>query len=322
MDSEESSATSSDRLRVVVLGSAAGGGSPQWNCRCRVCRCVRRGAEGTEPRTQASIAVSADGVRWVVINASPDLRQQILDRRQLWPARPGRHSPIASAVLTGAEVDQVAGLLNLREGHRFSLYGSPATLKALDDSAVFAALDAEAVPRRGLELETPFSPKDADGEPIGVTIEAFSAPGKVALYQEGREETPELDAEDDRNIGLEISATGSQDSLFYIPGCAAFTDALADRLDGAAAVMFDGTLWRDDELKSQGLGHKTGRRMGHISISGDDGSIAAFDRLTVERRIYIHLNNSNPVLLPDTPERSRVEQAGWEVAYDGMELTL
>ncbi|QDG53023.1 pyrroloquinoline quinone biosynthesis protein PqqB [Persicimonas caeni] len=318
----QSDAKPAPALRVLVLGSAAGGGSPQWNCRCRVCRCVRRGAEGTSTRTQSSIAVSADGERWVLVNASPDLRRQLLDNRQLWPAEDGRHSPIAAAVLTGAEVDQVAGLLNLREGHRFAIYGAPATLEALDASAIFGALDAELVSRRALELDTPFEPADADGESLGVEFDVFSVPGKVALYQEESAQTPQLDAEDDRNVGLRITARGSQSSLYYIPGCAAFTDRLAARLDGAAAVMFDGTLWRDDELIAQGLGHKTGRRMGHVSMSGDGGSLQAFDGLDITRRIFVHLNNSNPVLLPNTPERRAVERAGWEVAYDGMELTL
>jgi pyrroloquinoline quinone biosynthesis protein B len=339
----EGGALDSQKLDVLVLGSAAGGGSPQWNCRCRVCRCVRRGASGTQRRTQASIAVSVGGdqnagdqndgdqnagdKRWVLINASPDLRQQLGARRQMWPAQDGRHSPVSAVVLTGAEVDQVAGLLTLREGHRFSLYGAEATLEALGESAIFNALDPQLVPRRTLAIDQVLEPKDARGESLGLSIETFAVPGKVALYQETADqkagnETPELDAQDGRNIGLKISAHGSDDALFYLPGCAAMTPELAERLRGAAAVMFDGTLWRDDELVRQELGQKTGRRMGHMSISGDDGTLAAFDDLGVNRRIFIHLNNTNPILLADSDERQAVERAGWEVAYDGMEFTL
>lgn len=307
-------------LHIIVLGSAAGGGFPQWNsndasaCRART---------GEIPfRTQSSLAVSADEERWVLFNASPDIRQQINERRELQPRRggPKRSSPIASIVLTNADVDHVAGLLNLRESQPFALYGHECVLDALGGNSIFNVLNPEHVVRRPLPLDAPLELRDAGKTSLGLTVTAFAVPGKVPLWREG-ETSASLGTRDGDTIGLEVR-TDSAKSMFYIPGCAAVTETLARRLKSAALVFFDGTLWRDDEMIVQGVGRKTGRRMGHMSCSGSNGSIAVFQTLDVKRKIFIHINNTNPLLLPDSAERAEAEARGWEVAHDGMEISL
>lgn len=306
-------------MRVIVLGAGAGGGFPQWNSAGPGCVRARAGDPLARPRHQASIAVSADGLRWAVVNAAPDLRDQIALTPALQPrAAPMRNSPIASVVLTGAEVDAIAGLLHLRERQAFSLYGAPTTLEVLDANPIFRALNPEFVTRHAMMPDTPFAPVDGAGLPLGLTITPYIVPGKVPLFAEGAA-VPAI-AEDGEALGLAISAGGP--ALHYIPGCAVMTPALRERLRGAACVMFDGTLWRDDEMILAGAGPKTGRRMGHMPVSGAGGTIAEFESLGVARRILIHLNNTNPLLLDDSPERAEAAAAGWEVAYDGMEISL
>jgi pyrroloquinoline quinone biosynthesis protein B len=309
-------------LRAIILGAAAGGGFPQWNSAGAGCRRARAGDPAAPALTQASLAVSADGERWVLLNAAPDLRAQLAATPALHP-RPAvgriRHSPIAAVVLTGAEVDTIAGLLTLREGHPFALYGAHPTLATLAANPIFGAVNPAIVPRRALPLDHPLALADAAGAPLGLTLEAFAVPGKVPLFAE-RDGADPGRAEDGETIGLAIAAGGER--LFFIPGCAAMTGALAARLRGAACVLFDGTLFADDEMIRAGAGSKTGARMGHMSIAGSAGTLAAFAPLGVRRRIFIHLNNTNPVLLADSPERAHVAAAGWEVATDGMEITL
>lgn len=254
------------------------------------------------------MAVSANGERWVLLNASPDVRSQIEATPVLHPrteANGVRNSPIAAVVLTGAEIDTIAGLLTLREGHAFEIHATQATLDILAANPVFDALPPARVKRAALEPGVVV-------EVAGVEIEALTVPGKAPLFLAG--------GDADATIGLRLAA-GAGD-LFFIPGCAAMTPGLAARLDGAGCVMFDGTLWRDDEMIRAGAGPKTGRGMGHMSLSGPDGTLAAFESIRVGRRILIHLNNTNPVLLEDSAERAAVARAGWDVAEDGMEFTL
>lgn len=307
-------------LRLVVLGSAAGGGFPQWNANDEASRRARAGE--AVARTQSSLAVSADGRRWVLLNASPDLRQQIHDRYQLHPPAdaPRRSSPIAAVVLTNADVDHVAGLLTLRENHPFVLYAHSRVLDVLARNSIFDVLSPANVERRGLHLEERVALSDPSGEPLGVVVRAFAVPGKVALWLEkGRQ--PALQSNTGDTIGLEVWA-GNSYGFFYIPGCAAMTPELAQRLHDARLVFFDGTLWRDDEMIVQGVGNKTGKRMGHMSCSGADGTIAAFENLGVQRKIFVHMNNTNPLLQGESAERLEAERAGWEVAFDGMEIEL
>jgi pyrroloquinoline quinone biosynthesis protein B len=300
-------------MRLIVLGAAAGGGFPQWNSACPVGSRAWRGDPGARWRTQSSVAITADGERWSLINASPDLRQQILATPALHPRHGPRHSPIGAVVLTNGDVDHVAGLLNLRESQRFALFATGAVLGVLESNPIFNVLNPEFVSRRRLVLERPLEVDD------GVTIVPFAVPGKVPLYLEG--DALEIGVETEDVIGLELRG-GQSAKAFFVPGCAHLSPTLAERLREAALVMFDGTLWTDDEMIQSGTGVKTGARMGHMSVSGPNGSLAAFRDLDVGRKVFVHINNTNPILLDDSPERAEVEAAGWEVACDGMEITL
>lgn len=300
-------------LRAIVLGAGAGGGFPQWNSAGAGCQRARAGDPAAPPRTQASLAVSADGVRWVLINASPDLRQQIAQTPALHP-RPGllRNSPIAAVVLTGAEVDALLGLLHLRERQPFELLAAAPGFAVLDANPIFRALDPAVVSRRALPLDEGF-------DLLGIRVTAYAVPGKVPLFAEGpgfAAAAPIVEAGE--ALGLALCAGGG--TLHVIPGCAMMTDAMRARLHGADAVLFDGTLFTDDEMLRLGAGPKTGRRMGHMPMTGEGGTLAAFADLAVRRRIFVHINNTNPTLLADSPERAQLAAAGWEVAEDGMEI--
>lgn len=309
-------------MYIRVLGAGAGGGYPQWNCNHPNSRRARGGDPAARPRTQSSIALSADGVDWVICNASPDLRQQIADNDVLHPSAGLRHSPIRAVVLTNADVDHIAGLLNLRESQPLRLYATGRVLDVLAANTVFNVLNPKFVAREPMVLDQPLAVRRQDGSETGVVVVPFAVPGKVALWLEDESKGPDFGSVEEDTIALEVRDAGGATTLFYIPACARMTDALAARLAGAATVFFDGTLWADDEMISSGVGVKTGRRMGHMSISGEDGTLAAFAGLDVARKVFIHVNTTNPVLLDDSDERAAVTAAGWEVAYDGMGLTV
>lgn len=306
-------------MKAVVLGAAAGGGFPQWNSNADACRRARAGDAKAMPRTQASLAVSGDGARWFLINASPDLRQQIEARAFLHPRHDLRSSPIEGVLLTGADVDAVAGLLHLRERQAFTIYGTGRVLDVLKANPIFGVLAEARVRREAVPLEKMFELRHVDGSASGIEAELFDVPGKVALYLEGGETPDALAGKPGDTVGVELRANGRR--LLYVPGCARMTDRLKQRLAGASVVLFDGTLWQDDEMVRLGIGPKTGRRMGHMSVSGPDGTIAAFRDVAVGRKILVHINNSNPILLDDSAERGLVEKEGWEVACDGMEVS-
>ena len=220
-------------LRVVVLGAAAGGGVPQWNCGCPVCLKARSDHPELQS-TQASIAVSADGRHWYLVNASPDLRQQLIATPQLHPeAGQLRHSPIAGVILTNGEIDAVAGLLSMREGSPFTLYAHQRVLAILKSNSIFNVLAPQAVPRMALPLGQAI-------EVAGLTVEAYPVPGKIALYLEGA--APDFGTREGDSIGLKVGDPTTGAEFHYIPGCAAIDAALAARLAGAPLVLFDGTL--------------------------------------------------------------------------------
>jgi pyrroloquinoline quinone biosynthesis protein B len=299
-------------MEVRVLGAAAGGGFPQWNSNAAGCRRARSGDPRAVARTQASIAISADGARWLLFNASPDLRQQIEATACLHPREGLRSSPIVGVVLTGGDVDAIAGLLTLRERHAFTIFATSRIHQVLDANPIFDVLARDLVARQSISIGTPLS-LDA------LSVELFPVPGKVPLYLEDATETPSI-TEGEETVGVAI--THGDRRLFFIPGCARMTDTLAQRLQRADVVLFDGTLWSDDEMLRAGVGTKTGLRMGHMSVGGPNGTLAAFKAIDVRRKILLHINNSNPILLDDSPERAEVEAAGWEVAYDGMDIQL
>jgi len=298
------------RLTALVLGAAAGGGFPQWNCNCPVCALAWAGDPRVVPRSQAGIAVSADGENWLLCNASPDLRAQILHTPALHPRRGLRDSPIGAVVLTGGEIDQTAGLLTLRERQDVALYATPAILAVLAGNPVFDALHPHRVRRHAVSLGEPIMPLP------GLSVELFTVPGKVPLFLEG--ENPEI-SESAVNVGVELAGGGHR--LLFIPGAAGVTPAMRERMRRADAVLFDGTLFTDDEMIALRAGEKTGMRMGHMPVDGPDGSLAALSDVTA-RRIFIHINNTNPMLIAGSAARQRVEAAGFEIAFDGMEIVL
>jgi pyrroloquinoline quinone biosynthesis protein B len=308
-------------LRVVVLGAAAGGGVPQWNCGCPVCRMAR--TEHPELRsTQASLAVSADGNHWYLINASPDLRQQLIATPQLHP-RAGqlRHSPIAGVILTNGEIDAVAGLLSMREGSPFTIYGHAKVLAILQTNSIFNVLSETNVRRQSIEMDQMFEPALPSGSPSGIEILPFAVAGKSAWYLEGKVHPAGRDGAGD-TLGLRIGDKARGSYFYFLAACANVTDDLKSRLTGAPLVFFDGTVWRDDELILAGLGTKTGQSMGHIAMSGASGAIEALSGLDIERKIFLHINNSNPALLHASQERKTAERAGWQIPADGTEIIL
>ena len=305
-------------MKIAVLGAAAGGGVPQWNCNCRICRSARADDGSVQPSTQASLAVSGDGEHWFLINASPDLRQQIAATPALHPKVGLRHSPICGVILTNGEVDAIAGLLNLRESSPFTIHAHAGVLDVLRANSIFDVLHPDLVRRERIEIEKPFDLMLPNGCTSGLQVTAFTVPGKEPLYLEGTA----AGSMSDQTLGLHVRHLGSGADFFCITACAAITPQLLERLDGTRLLLFDGTLWRDDEMIRTGLSSKTGRRMGHVSMSGPHGAIAALASLRVGRRLFLHVNNSNPVLVAGSPERAQLENAGWELAQDGMEIDL
>ena len=303
--------------QVIVLGAGAGGGSPQWNCNCELCHRARTGDPAVPRRRQTALAVSADGQRWVLVNAPPEMGEHFLEVEALHPQKEGRHSPVKAVALTGGEIDQVAGLLTMREGHAFSLYSSSAIQETLSKSAIFDALKEDMVPRRRLVVDEEIALCDADDDELGIVLKAFVVPGKIPLYEEQSGEVPKLEAESETNVAFDLQV-GDQ-RVVMVPGCARITDKLKERVEGADILFFDGTLFRDEEMVEAGLSDKTGRRMGHVSVADPGGPLQEFSDVSIGRKILIHINNTNPILAADSEERTQVERAGWEVAYDGME---
>ncbi|GHO96455.1 coenzyme PQQ synthesis protein B [Reticulibacter mediterranei] len=294
---------------VRVLGAAAGGGFPQWNCNCPQCRAVRDGSRPCRPRTQSSVAVSADYQRWFLLNASPDLRAQIESFPALHPHRL-RDSPLQAVLLTDAELDHTLGLLLLREAGRLEVHATATVHETLcTGTALLHTLNAYAhvewrqvVPGREVSL--------ADG----LSYQAFPVPTtKRARFRTG---------EGEEVVGYRITNGPTGPALVYLPNAQQLTVSVRAHLEGCTCLIFDGTCWQDDELIRLGIAGKTSREMGHLPIVGAEGSLEQLAPLPIERKIYIHINNTNPILLEDAPERRIVEEHGLEVAADGLELEL
>lgn len=302
-------AESSLTFRAHILGAAAGGGLPQWNCGCENCNLARAGAIPSQ--TQSSIAFSANDYDWAILNASPDIRQQIAQTSVLHPTDL-RRSPLRSVLLTNGDIDHIAGLLTLREQQPFTLFATKDIHAVLANNPVFDALNPNFVTRKTIEL----------GETVeiapGLRATLFAVPGKVPLYLEGA--SVQTDLEGEQTVGVCLQAKDK--TAYYIPGCSTFRPDLRARIDSADAVFFDGTLWQDDEMVAAGLSQKTGQRMGHMSMSGSDGSIEAFKGLKIIQKVFVHMNNTNPVLRPGSPQRKQAEASGWTIAQDGMEIRI
>jgi pyrroloquinoline quinone biosynthesis protein B len=306
-------------MLIRVLGSAAGGGFPQWNCGCANCRGVRAGEVRATARSQECVAVSSDGDRWFLLNCSPEIRQQIESFPPLHPRGP-RHSPIAGILVTNGDLDHCLGLLSLRESHPLVIYATDRLRRGFTDGNVlYRTLDRfpGQVTWRSLELGREEELADVDGRPAGLLVEAVAVPGKLPIHLEtGAPPEPE------DSVGFRIRERSTGRVLAYLSGVGAVTDAVRRALEGADCVFFDGTFWSSDELPGLGLGTKRAEEMAHLPIGGPDGSLARLNGVTARRRIFIHVNNTNPLLRDDSPERARVVAAGWEVAHDGMEVRI
>lgn len=297
-------------MKCLVLGAAAGGGFPQWNCACPGCTRARSGDPAARPRTQVSVAATEDGAHWLLIGASPDLRQQILQTPALFPSEGARHSPIAAVVLLSADVDGIAGLLVLREQQPLRIYAPAPILAILGQNQIFSALDSRIVERIELAPNTPVAAVP------GLTLTLLPMPGKIPLYQENRNSVL---AEPGATYAARLDAGGR--CAIVAPACAEYSETVQQSLALANVLLFDGTLFTDDEMIAWHVGEKTGRRMGHVPVSGAEGSLAKLSA-HAGRCIYLHINNTNPILLDDSPQRAEVDSAGVEVAYDGMEIDV
>ena len=297
-------------MELIVLGAAAGGGLPQWNCAggqsSRVWNKTR------PPQSQASVAIGDEQSGYVIINASPDLRQQILQTPQLHPKlnHPDgvRNTPIAAVIVTNADVDNVAGLLNLREKQRFSIYGPTKVLEILHENSIFAVLDPEFVTQHPLETTETISPIP------GVEIELFTVAGKAPLYLEDSLGIQSGDL--GFTSGIEIRTEAGK--TLVISSCAQIDQKLRERIETADHLLFDGTVFEDDEMPQLGLGEKTGRRMGHLPISGTDGPIAQLAHCNLKTKRFFHINNSNPIWDEQSPAHRTIRDAGWDICHDGL----
>ena len=298
-------------MRVRVLGSAAGGGFPQWNCRCPTCEAARTGTRA-QPRTQSSLAIRGSDGPWFLVNASPDARQQL--EAVTDPSVDGvRSPPIAGVLLTDAEIDHTAGLLLLRESATpVRVYGQSGVERALRDGyPVLSILERYC----GLEWHTLEPEKVWSLEGSSLTVEPFDVGGDAPRYLDGS--------------GLELEASGfvfrdraGAGVLTYVPGLARIDEAVLGRFATSDLVLVDGTFWRDDELAALGISARSARDMGHLPLSGPGGTLEALAELERPRKALVHINNTNPILLDDSPERAAVLRAGVEVAYDGLEVEL
>ena len=303
-------------MKILVLGSAAGGGFPQWNCHCPNCKGLRLGTIKATPRTQSSIAVSVNGVDWVLINASPDLRQQINQSPLLWPSEGTRGTNIRGVVLCDSQVDHSTGLLTLREGLPMDVYCTSVVHEDLSTNfPLFPMLEhwhtGLSFKSIGWDHRQPFSVDNvADMEFYPVVLESNAPP--YSIYRDF--------VVDGNNIGLKIVDTRSGKSLFYAPGIVQVTPLVETMLDEASVALIDGTLWLDDEMITTGVGEKLGSEMGHMPVNGGFGSVALLKRFDLERKVLIHINNTNPILNEESPQHDYVVDAGVEIAHDGMEI--
>jgi len=301
-------------MRIIILGSAAGGGVPQWNCGCPNCVDARHRGVG---RTQSSVAVSADGERWVLLNASPDLRTQLAAHPPLWP-RGRRASSVAAVALTDGEIDHTLGLLLLRESAaRLPVYAPTGVSALLGDAwPLYRVLSAYAgVDARTLDDSRPITLADSAGVPLGLCCSATAVARRPPRYARSAPAAT-------FDVGLRITDERTGGILAYVPAAGGVDDAVRRVSTGAQMLMFDGTFWSDDELRHAGVDAPSAREMGHLPIGGPAGSLALLPSLGVERTVYVHINNTNPILSPGSAERAAVEAAGMVVGDDAMEFEL
>ncbi len=308
-------------MHVQILGSAAGGGFPQWNCNCTNCCAVRSGAFAGKTRTQTQVAVSGDGQSWFLLNASPDLRLQIEATKSMHPRDVGRHSPIAGVIITSADLDQIAGLLSLRELQPLRIYCTPSLRQILrEDNSIFGMLNrvAEQVSWIDISLNQDFSLNGSLSD-NSLTCTAFSLGNHYPVYVSS--ERARTLRQDEALIGLIVqSSAGGR--LAYLPAVPELDESLIAMLETADLLLFDGTFWSDDELIRVQGNSATAREMGHIPIFGAEGSLRRLAGLKRPRKIFLHVNNTNPILDESSEPYKEVRAAGWEVAEDAWQFDL
>ena len=310
-------------MRVKVLGSAAGGGFPQWNCSCPQCAGVRSGSLHTQARTQTQAAVSPDGSRWVLLNASPDLRQQILSCPRLAPAEGARNSPIHAIVLTSADVDAVMGLLHLREFQPLQVFSTIAVRRILtEENSLFRVLKRANPPVRWesltLDRLVPLVPATPADKRAGLFCKAIPLNGGFPDYVS--DALRNSLSSDEAVVGITLVCR--ERTFFYAPNLPGTGEEWHRRMEESHLAVLDGTFWKDDELGAVQKGSKTARQMGHLPLWGERGLLRQPFRAMKTRRVLIHINNTNPILNEEGPEARAVREAGWEIAYDGMDLDL
>ncbi|USP38744.1 pyrroloquinoline quinone biosynthesis protein PqqB [Acinetobacter sp. XS-4] len=303
-------------MYIYVLGSAAGGGFPQWNCNCPNCHGVRTGSIQAKARTQSSIAISENGIDWVLLNASPDIRQQLFEFKAAQPARKLRDTGITSVILMDSQLDHTTGLLTLREGCPMNVWCTEMVYQDLTSG--FPVFNMLKHWNGGLQYNE-INPKQAfkiDGfenlEFLPLIIKSAAPP-----YSPHRH-----DPHDGDNIALIIKDHKTQKQLFYAPGLGKIDDQIMQIMQSSDCVMIDGTLWTDDEMQQTGVGTKTGREMGHLYISGEGGSLSYLNQLSTPKKVLIHINNTNPILNENSSQFAELKANGVEVAYDGMQIEL
>ncbi|WP_227367473.1 pyrroloquinoline quinone biosynthesis protein PqqB [Halomonas sp. M20] len=305
-------------MQVLVLGSAAGGGFPQWNCNCRNCLGLRDGSLNAQARTQSSIAISSDGERWLLCNASPDIRAQIGANRELHPKRQPRDTGIAGVLLMDGQIDHTSGLLSLREGCPLDVWCTPNVHQDLSTGfPLFPMLEHW---QGGLRWQPVEVANDQNVARFSVPFCPDLAFTAIALHSNAPPYSPRRGAPTPGdNIGLYIEDTRTGRSLFYAPGLGKPDDDLRDWLKRADCVLVDGTVWQDDELQQAGVGKATGQDMGHLALSGEGGLLSELEQLPERtRRILIHINNTNPILDENSSERAELDARNIEVAFDGL----
>jgi pyrroloquinoline quinone biosynthesis protein B len=310
-------------MRVTVLGSAAGGGFPQWNCACANCSRLRAGQLRSLARSQAEVSVSPTAIKGYLLNASPDLRTQILSTASLAPARPPRHTPIAGVLLTSADVDSVSGLLHLREFQPLHIYATLSIRRILfEENRIFRVLD-RANPRavwHDVSLNTWFPLGTAGSSSGDPSIRCRMVPLGGAYPDYVSEGLRRSLSPDEAVIGLVLEQGSKQ--VFYAPALPGRTEDWKDWARSSDLCLVDGTFWDDQELISAGVGSKTAREIGHVPLSGVRGLLEELNSATRGRRVLIHINNTNPILDEESPQHREVRDAGWEIAYDGMQIEL
>ncbi len=309
-------------MRVILLGTAAGGGFPQWNCSCPCCSAARDDPESAQPRTQSSAAISADGVYWFLLNASPDVREQLTRLPVPLPAEGETGSagpravPIEGVVVTDPEIDHSLGIVLLREGRHLALYATPATQSVLENDSHFLPVTRAFadVPVTNLSLTGAVALQNRDGRASGLSVEAFAVPAGAPRFASAPGEG--------HTVGLMIEEQATGRRCAFVPGCGGLDPSLLERLSAADILLFDGTFWTNREMIDLGIGDRTALDMDHLPLGEPGGSLEQLSTLPCQHKVFTHINNTNPMLLERSPERAAVNQAGITVGYDGLQIAV